>query len=109
VLVTPLVRRSFNSDGTLNNNTALHVNGVGVNLPAEMRRLAEQQGVDLIDLTAMSKRLVEQLGPEASKALFLTNEEGDNTHPSDHGGTEFARLVLGELKAQQVLPAALFR
>jgi lysophospholipase L1-like esterase len=109
VLVTPVVRRSFNSDGTLNNNTALHVNGVGVNLPAEMRQLAQQQGVDLIDLTAMSKRLVEQLGPEGSKALFLTNEASDNTHMSERGATEFARLVLGELKGQQVLPAALFR
>lgn len=109
VLVTPLVRRSFNSDGTLNNGTALHVNGVGVDLPAEMRRLAQQQGVDLIDLTAMSKRLVEQLGPEGSKALFLTNEASDNTHTSERGATEFSRLVLGELKAQQVLPAELFR
>jgi lysophospholipase L1-like esterase len=109
VLVTPVVRRNFNSDGTLNNGTALHVNGLGVNLPAEMRRLAQEQGVDLIDLTAMSKRLVEQLGPEGSKALFLTNEVGDNTHMSDHGGTEFARLVLGELRTQQILPAGIFR
>ncbi|WP_168801712.1 RICIN domain-containing protein [Glycomyces buryatensis] len=109
VLVTPVVRRSFNSDGTLNNGTALHVNGVGVDLPAEMRRLAQQQGVDLIDLTALSKRLVEQLGPEGSKALFLTNEAGDNTHMSEHGATEFSRLVLGELRTQEVFPASLFR
>jgi lysophospholipase L1-like esterase len=109
VLVTPIVRRWFNTDGTLNNGTALHVNGVGVDLPAEMRRLAQQQGVDLIDLTAMSKRLVEQMGPEGSKALFLTNEAGDNTHTSERGATEFARLVLGELRTQAVLPAGLFR
>jgi lysophospholipase L1-like esterase len=109
VLVTPIVRRWFNSDGTLNNGTALHVNGVGVDLPAQMRGLAQQLGVDLIDLTALSKRLVEQMGPEGSKALFLTNEAGDNTHTSERGATEFARLVLGELRAQQILPATQFR
>jgi lysophospholipase L1-like esterase len=109
VLVTPLVRRNFNSDGTLNNGTALHVNGVGVNLPAEMRRLAQEKGVGLIDLTALSKRLVEQMGPEGSKALFLTNEAGDNTHLSERGGTEFARLVLGELRTLGTLPSNLYR
>lgn len=109
VLVTPIVRRSFNSDGTLNNNTALHVNGVGVNLPAEMRTLAQQQGVDLIDLTALTKRRVEALGPEGSKALFLTNEASDNTHTSERGATEFAQLVLGELRTQGILSADLFR
>ena len=109
VLVTPIVRRWFNSDGTLNNGTALHVNGLGVDLPAEMRSLAQQQGVDLIDLTALSKRLVEQMGLEGSKALFLTNEASDNTHTSERGATEFARLVLGELQTRQVLPAGRFR
>ncbi|MCC3765965.1 rhamnogalacturonan acetylesterase, partial [Glycomyces sp. TRM65418] len=109
VLVTPVVRRSFNADGTLNNGTALHVNGLGVNLPAEMRRLAQEQGVALIDLTALSKRLVEQRGPEGSKALFLTDEAGDNTHMSERGATEFARLVLGEMRTQGTLPTGLFR
>jgi hypothetical protein len=39
----------------------------------------------------------------------LTNEAGDNTHTSERGATEFARLVLGELRAQQILPATQFR
>ncbi|MGP3966173.1 rhamnogalacturonan acetylesterase [Streptomyces sp. 6N223] len=109
VLVTPIVRRWFNDDGTLNNATALHVNGLGVDLPAEMRSLAEEQGVGLIDLTALTQQRVEELGPEASEALFLTNEADDNTHTSEHGATEFAHLVLNELRAQEVLPADVFR
>ncbi|MFG3340265.1 RICIN domain-containing protein [Glycomyces sp. NPDC048151] len=109
VLVTPIVRRSFNSDGTLNNSTALHVNGVGADLPREMRSLAQQQGVDLIDLTALTKQLVEQLGPERSKALFLTNEASDNTHTSEHGADQFAQLVRNELRGQGIVPASLFR
>jgi lysophospholipase L1-like esterase len=109
VLVTPIVRRWFNDDGTLNNGTALHVNGLGVDLPAEMRGLAADEGVPLIDLTALTKERVEELGPEASEALFLTNEADDNTHTSEDGATEFARLVLGELRGQGLLPADLFR
>ncbi|WP_432445677.1 rhamnogalacturonan acetylesterase [Streptomyces rapamycinicus] len=109
VLVTPIVRRWFNDDGTLDNATALHINGLGVNLPAEMRALAAERGVPLIDLTALTKRLVEELGPEGSKRLYLYDEARDNTHTSAHGATEFARLVLGELRAQRIVPAGVLR
>ncbi|WP_211234936.1 RICIN domain-containing protein [Glycomyces arizonensis] len=109
VLVTPIVRRHFNDDGTLNNGVALHVNGLGVDLPAEMRRLAQSESVSLVDLTALTKQRVEELGPEGSKALYLTDEEGDNTHLSEHGATEYAALVIDELQAQEMLPADLFR
>ncbi|MEV3938423.1 RICIN domain-containing protein [Glycomyces sp. NPDC049804] len=109
VLVTPIVRRSFNGDGTLNNGTALHVNGVGADLPREMRSLAQQQGVQLIDLTALTKQMVEQLGPERSKALFLTNEASDNTHTSEYGADQFAQLVRNEMRRQGIVPAGLFR
>ncbi len=100
VLVTPIVRRWFNSDGTLNNGVALNVNGLGVDLPAEMRALAVAAEVPLIDLTALTKQRVEELGPEASKPLFLYNEKRDNTHTSVRGATEFAGLVHQELVAQ---------
>ncbi|MBA4861606.1 rhamnogalacturonan acetylesterase [Streptomyces sp. PSKA54] len=103
VLVTPIVRRWFNSDGTLNNGTALLVNGLGVDLPAEMRSLSAELDVPLIDLTALTKQRVEELGPEASKVLYLYNEKRDNTHTSVRGATEYATLVLGELRAQQLV------
>ncbi|MEU1801707.1 rhamnogalacturonan acetylesterase [Streptomyces sp. NPDC019937] len=109
VLVTPIVRRWFNDDGTLDNATALHINGLGVNLPDEMRALAAEQRVPLIDLTALTRQLVERLGPEGSKALYLTDEARDNTHTSAHGATEFARLVLGELRAQALVPGGVIR
>ncbi|WP_199041026.1 RICIN domain-containing protein [Glycomyces salinus] len=109
VLVTPIVRRRFNSDGTLNNGVALHVNGRGVDLPAEMRQLAQSENVSLIDLTSLTKELVEDLGPEGSKALYLTDEEGDNTHLSEYGATEYSRLATEEMRTQGVIPADLFR
>ncbi|MGN9757897.1 rhamnogalacturonan acetylesterase [Streptomyces sp. SD31] len=104
VLVTPIVRRWFSADGTLNNNTALLVNGLGVDHPAVIRSVAAAEDVPLIDLTAKTKALVESLGVEASKALYLYNEKRDNTHTSVHGATVYANLVREELVAQHLVP-----
>ncbi|MFD5400236.1 rhamnogalacturonan acetylesterase [Streptomyces griseorubiginosus] len=109
VLVTPIVRRWFNSDGTLNNGTALLVNGLGVDHPAVIRSVAAAEGVPLIDLTARTKTLVESLGVEGSKAIYLYNEKRDNTHTSVHGATVYAGLVRDELLAQGLVPEGAVR
>jgi lysophospholipase L1-like esterase len=104
VLVTPIVRRWFNADGTLNNNTALLVNGLGVDHPAVIRSVAAAEDVPLVDLTAKTKALVESLGVEGSKAIYLYNEKKDNTHTSVHGATVYAGLVRDELVALHLVP-----
>ncbi|MET8026950.1 rhamnogalacturonan acetylesterase [Streptomyces avermitilis] len=104
VLVTPIVRRWFNADGTLNNNTALLVNGLGVDHPAVIRSVAAAEGVPLIDVTAKTKALVESLGVERSKSIYLYNEKRDNTHTSVQGATLYAGLVRDELVAQHLIP-----
>ncbi|MFJ3669010.1 rhamnogalacturonan acetylesterase [Streptomyces sp. NPDC090106] len=109
VLVTPIVRRWFNSDGTLNNTTALLVNGLGVDHPAVIRSVAADKDVPLIDLTALTKALVESLGTEGSKALYLYNEKRDNTHTSVYGATVYAGLVRDELLARHLVPQGLVR
>ncbi|WP_030754422.1 rhamnogalacturonan acetylesterase [Streptomyces griseus] len=109
VLVTPIVRRWFNADGTLDNGTALLVNGLGVDHPAEIRALATTLSTPLIDLTALTKARVEELGPEGSKALYLTTEKRDNTHTSVRGATEYAALVAAGLRARGILPERVLR
>ncbi|KDN79041.1 carbohydrate esterase [Streptomyces olindensis] len=104
VLVTPIVRRWFSPDGTLNNGTALLVNGLGVDHPAVVRSVAAARDVPLIDLTAKTKALVESLGVEGSKALYLTNEARDNTHTSVRGATLYAGLVRDELVTRHLVP-----
>lgn len=104
VLVTPIVRRWFNADGTLNNGTALLVNGLGVDLPAVVRSVAAAGHVPLVDLTAKTKALVESLGVEGSKSIYLYNEKRDNTHTSVHGATVYAGLVRDALVAQHLVP-----
>ncbi|MGR4847768.1 rhamnogalacturonan acetylesterase [Streptomyces sp. LARHCF252] len=109
VLVTPIVRRWFNPDGTLNNGTALLVNGLGVDHPAVTRSVAAARNVPLIDLTAKTKALVESLGVEGSKALYLYNEARDNTHTSVRGATAYAGLVRDELVTQHLVPKGRMR
>ncbi len=104
VLVTPIVRRWFNADGTLDNDTALLVNGLGVDLPGVIRSVAAAERVTLVDLTAQTKALAESLGVEGSKAIYLYNEKKDNTHTSAHGATVYAGLVRDALVARHLLP-----
>jgi lysophospholipase L1-like esterase len=94
VLVTPPVRHLFN--GTQLTSTAMLVNDVGVDLPAQMRSVASSLNVPLIDVTAQSAALVTSLGPTASAALYLqASVDGvtDNTHFSQYGATKIAGMV----------------
>ncbi|KOX03001.1 rhamnogalacturonan acetylesterase [Streptomyces sp. NRRL B-3648] len=109
VLVTPVVRRWFNADGTLDNDTALLVNGLGVDHPAVIRSVAAAGHVPLIDLTAKTKALVESLGVEGSKPVYLSSEKRDNTHTSVHGATLYAGLVRDELLARHLVPEGTVR
>ncbi|AVV44572.1 rhamnogalacturonan acetylesterase [Streptomyces sp. ID05-04B] len=108
VLVTPPVRRLFTGDRLT--STAMHVNAVGVDLPATMRAVGTAQHVPVIDLTAGSRTLLESLGPSASAQLFLrsaTDGVTDNTHFSQYGATRIGALVLRSIR-EQGLPLAAF-
>ncbi|RSM43224.1 rhamnogalacturonan acetylesterase [Amycolatopsis balhimycina DSM 5908] len=110
VLVTPPVRRLFN--GIKLTSTALHVNGVGVDLPAVIRALGKSANVPVIDLTAKSKALVESLGPSASQKIYLTKASDgvtDNTHFSAYGATQLANLVVQGVREQNLPLVAFLR
>jgi lysophospholipase L1-like esterase len=103
VLVTPPVRHLFS--GTKLTDTALHVNSVGVNLPAEMRSLASSLNVPLIDLTAKSQALVESLGPTDSAQLYLraaVDGVKDDTHFSEYGAGQMADLVVQGIRKRNL-------
>jgi lysophospholipase L1-like esterase len=103
VLVTPPVRHLFS--GNQLTSTALHVNSVGVNLPAEMRSLASSLNVPLIDLTAKSQTLVESLGPTNSAQLYLRQAvDGvkDDTHFSEYGAGQMANLVVQGIRERNL-------
>ena len=84
--------------------------------PAAARAVAEEMKVPLIDLYAESFRIVEGMGEEGSKALFMHPAPGedpaapegsqDNAHTRRAGAERFAAFVARELKALGMIPRA---
>ncbi len=106
VLVTPIVRLRF-TNGVIN-PVGLIVTDQA-DLPAEMRAVATQLEVPLIDLTERSRALVESLGPVASEPIYLIRINGDRTHTSEYGAGVYADIVAEELQKLDLLPGAAWR
>ncbi|WP_242693082.1 rhamnogalacturonan acetylesterase [Sabulibacter ruber] len=104
VLITPAARRKFDVTGKIEETHALY-SGI-------VRAVAQKQKVALIDLDRKSQALLQKLGPESSKLLFihLKPEEHpnypqgkeDDTHFNELGAREMAQIVLAEMKAQKL-------
>ncbi|WP_432138290.1 MULTISPECIES: rhamnogalacturonan acetylesterase [unclassified Streptomyces] len=96
VLATSVERRRFDADG---NARTTHGD-----YPAAMRALAEQEGVALLDIEALSLALWQELGAEETKKYFnWTATEQDNTHFNPPGAIAVARLAARELLRTRVL------
>ncbi len=100
ILCTPIVRRRFDE-----HNNFYDEHGV---YPEVVREVAKEYNVPLLDLHKRSEELVKSLGPEESKKIYLWIEPGvyqslpegkqDNTHFSEYGAIEMAKLAIEELK-----------
>ena len=98
VLVTPLTRRQWDKEnpGKIKSSLAPYAE--------EVRKIAAEKHVPLVDLQARSIELCESLGPEKCLEFspFKTNADGiiahDGTHLNDQGHVMFARLVAEELR-----------
>lgn len=105
VLVTPVERRNFTNEGR-----ALNSHG---EYPTAMKELGMEKHVPMIDLTAKSKGLFQELGPDRTKDVFLWLEPGenknypngvqDNTHFQVAGAKEIARLVVEGIKESNLV------
>ena len=100
ILVTPVHRRNFDEKGKI-------VNTLG-DYPDAIRQLAKEENIPLLDLHQRSESLFNQLGPEVTKSIFVhvhpdqyvQYPDGieDNTHFSEIGAYEIAKLVIEEIK-----------
>jgi lysophospholipase L1-like esterase len=100
VLFTSIVRRKFNSSGRLEDTHGDYVTVV--------RELAKEKNIPLVDLNKKTCELVESLGPEESKKLYLYIQPGlftqlpqgkqDDTHLCEYGATKFAELAVQGIK-----------
>ncbi|THF77336.1 rhamnogalacturonan acetylesterase [Cohnella fermenti] len=110
VLITSVHRRYFAEDGTLQDTHGAYLTAV--------RELAAETGTPLIDLAARTKSLLEELGPDNSKQLFMWGARGefanfpggieDNTHFQEQGAIRIARLVVEEIRALDLWPLAMY-
>src|SRR5690606_25268022 len=100
ILLTSIVRRNFDKSGKLVDTHGEYVTVV--------RDLAREMNVPLIDLNKKTAELVENLGPEESKKLYMYVEPGvtaklpkgkkDDTHLCEVGALKVAELATQGLK-----------
>ncbi len=91
ILVTSIVRRNFDAEGKIKRDPLF-------DYAAEVRKLAAEKNVPLIDLYTLTLTQSESLGPEGSKALGATTKEGklDTTHLSAAGRQEIGAIAARE-------------
>lgn len=94
VLVTPMVRRTFDPQGKIAESQTTPNRDLGTYASA-MKQVGAEKKVAVIDLHASSQALAEKLGPEASAEL--ANKPGDVTHFNEKGARAMAELVMEEL------------
>lgn len=100
VLFTPVVRRRF--DGA----RLVETHG---DYPEAARTAARERKVELVDMTRSSAELVQKLGPDSSRALWLHLEPGanpnypagvhDDTHFNPRGAQQMAGLAIDAIRA----------
>ena len=103
VLVTSLVRRIYNEDGTIKTTQAPYV--------AVVRAVAREKNVPLVDLHAISKTDAEQAGEDVWADLSPRDEKGavDRTHLNTKGGGVVGRMVVDALRTAAPALAAMFK
>lgn len=89
VLVTPISRRHFDDNGNF-------MPGCHGEYPNAMRQVGAEENVPVADLTALTEKLLAELGDEGSKPLFIWPK--DNTHLKYDGAFQMAALLCRELE-----------
>jgi len=104
VLLTPVMRRHFDSQGVFHDTHGEY--------PDIVRAVAAEQKVALIDMHRKSEQVLKRYGPEESRKLFLQLKPGenanypqgveDNTHFSPLGAEVMAGLAVEGIKEQKL-------
>lgn len=90
VIVTPTARRSFAGGKIVNTHG---------DYPDAARKVALEEHVPLIDLTAKSTQLFETMGEEGSRSAFVViGDKIDNTHFNTYGAYELAKIIVQSIR-----------
>ena len=104
VLMTPVVRRRFGTDGKFYDTHAEY--------PDIVRAVAKEEKVPLIDMQRKSEAVIVRYGAEESRKLFLQLRPGengnypngidDNTHFSPLGAEEIAKQAVAGIRESKL-------
>jgi len=83
IVVSPLSRRFFRSDGTISDSLKPYRDAA--------LSVAKSSGAKSIDLWQSSVTYLQKIGPTSAHKLDLTS--GDSTHINSHGSVVFGRMV----------------
>ncbi|MBN1523030.1 MAG: rhamnogalacturonan acetylesterase [Spirochaetales bacterium] len=100
VLITSIHRRKFDDENKIiNSHAPYHI---------AMKELSEKENVILLELGEKSRELIESLGPDKSKKLFMNFKENihpnfplgstDDTHLTEEGAVAIARCAVEEIR-----------
>ncbi len=93
LLCSSIVRRQFDEEANL-----LDTHGDYI---IATEQLAAETETAYVDMEALTREKVIELGPEESKSLYtFTSRKQDSTHPNQHGAEVYAGLFVSDLKAQ---------
>jgi lysophospholipase L1-like esterase len=95
VVLSPMQRRQFDENGKIKNNHG--------NYPTAAREAAQEEGVAFIDLSAISFKFYEALGPAKAPLAFSgAGERRDVTHHNNYGAYEFAKAVVEGVRTNKL-------
>ncbi len=101
ILCTSIVRRHFDDRGKVKDTHGDYI--------LATREVAQELKVPLVDLQENTRQLLNKLGREASKPLYVFNKgRQDSTHLSHYGATEVALLFVRGMQGQQPATRKLF-
>ena len=103
ILITSLVRRIYNEDGTIRTTQTPYVEAV--------KAIAREKKVALVDLHAISRTDAEQAGDDVWADLSPRDDKGvvDRTHLNAKGSDVVGRMVVDALRAAVPALAAAFK
>lgn len=102
VIISPVTRWKFDANGKAEESHAPYLKAA--------KEVAEEYDVPFIDLDTKSRELLDKMGKESSRYLFMYFEAGeyfrfpkgypDNTHFTEFGARKMAEIIINEVKAQ---------
>ncbi len=104
IVCSSIVRRHFDGNGNLKDTHGDYIKAA--------KEIAAETNTPYVDMEALTRKFVSDLGPEKSKSVYLFCKQGeypnrpdgvqDSTHLQYSGAKKVAKLFIGEVKKEKL-------